>query len=445
MEILTDNPTNIDQLDFDQYVEILVNILDNAKNLPLTLGIFGEWGTGKTSLMMMIDEQLRKQENQSLKTLWFNPWRYDQKEELWSAFLQSILYEIAKHPGRTIKRKVKKLAKVISWMAFKKGISTVTSGFISNRDIQQVREDFEKEDQLFYRHINRFEEDFEEVVKLYLGDKSKSLVIFIDDLDRCLPENAITILESIKLFLGNSQCIFVIGVDRLIIEQGIFERYGNKIQISGRDYLEKIIQVPFYIPPIQFDTLIDALNLTEEEIFTENVLKVMEYGLGGNPRKTKRYINTYRIILYLLKPSTIQIVNTDETIKEELTEGEEYFYTAKLLILQLLFPDFYGYLKEDPNALFFMENILTDENYQMEHNDDLEQGSPIDDFLKMRNLTDFLKKSASNNNKEFPEPPRDEIVKNLINTFGLFVDDSSGASESYIETDATGSTHQKMK
>lgn len=443
MQILTDNPTKKDHFGFDQYVEILVNILNEAENLPLTIGIFGEWGTGKTSLMLMIDEQLKKEEIEEIKTIWFNPWRYDQKEELWSAFIKSILYEIANFSRGKVKRKAKKLAKVISWMAFKKGLSTITSGFISNKDIEQVREDFRKEDQLFYRHVNKFEEDIKEVVSLYLGDKSKSLVVFIDDLDRCLPENAITILESIKLFIGSAKCIFLIAVDRLIIEQGILERYGDKIQISGRDYLEKIIQIPFYLPPIQFDDIKDALNLEDDEIFTNNIMKLMEYGLGGNPRKTKRFVNIYRIILNLLKPSSIEGRNSEGLIDFELNEEDQNFYLAKLLILQILFPDFYGYLKVSPNKLSYLERILTDSELKKEEMEKIEEDSKIIDFLKMSNLTNFLINSSSKKNKKFPVPATEVIVRNLINTFGLFIDDSSSSGEDYMQTDTTGPAYKK--
>ena len=74
------------------------------------------------------------------------------------------------------------------------------------------------------------------MVKSYTNEGK--LVIFVDDLDRCLPENAITVLESLKLFIGHAHCIFVLGMDHYIVEEGIGLRYQfeNKLEMNGRDY-----------------------------------------------------------------------------------------------------------------------------------------------------------------------------------------------------------------
>ena len=102
---------------------------------------------------------------------------------------------------------------------------------ITESNLDSLLEIFSKGDALYCRHINQFEEDFARVIKLYLPQGGR-LVVFIDDLDRCLPENAITVLESIKLFIGDANCIFVLGMDHDIVENGIQVRYGEKIKIS---------------------------------------------------------------------------------------------------------------------------------------------------------------------------------------------------------------------
>ena len=87
LAILSDKPTKDDLLNFKDYSDLLTNVVVNSET-PSTIGIFGDWGSGKTSLMLMIDEHLQKK---NIKTIWFNAWKYDKEEALWRALIFSIL------------------------------------------------------------------------------------------------------------------------------------------------------------------------------------------------------------------------------------------------------------------------------------------------------------------------------------------------------------------
>ena len=80
--------------------------------------------------------------------------------------------------------------------------------------------------------INKFEDTFDNLVKDYVGS-SGHLVVFIDDLDRCLPENAVTVMESLKLYLDRANCVFVVAAEAVIIEEGIRQRYHDNERLSG--------------------------------------------------------------------------------------------------------------------------------------------------------------------------------------------------------------------
>ena len=98
--------------------------------------------------------------------------------------------------------------------------------------------------------LEQFQRNFQELVDALLrreGQRPRRLVVFVDDLDRCLPEKAIQVLEAIKLFLDVPGCIFVLGLDREAIEDAVQKRY--KGEVKAREYLEKIIQLPFILPP----------------------------------------------------------------------------------------------------------------------------------------------------------------------------------------------------
>lgn len=89
-EIGADSPTTNDLLGFKRFAEPIAWRIANAtaKGTPLTIGVYGEWGSGKTSFLKMIDELLRKQD---IYPVWFNAWKYDQEDNLWSALIQTIL------------------------------------------------------------------------------------------------------------------------------------------------------------------------------------------------------------------------------------------------------------------------------------------------------------------------------------------------------------------
>src|SRR5258708_3667748 len=315
MELLTDNPIILlkdDKFRFAPYAEALTKSILNAEPLPLCVGIFGAWGSGKTSFMNLLKyfiveatkEEAKNPPHKKTEIIWFNPWKYDQKEDLWNALIQTILNSIIE--AQTIKPEIKDtarhLALAATWLALKKVVPAVTAGVISSENLDAVVTAFNKKDEKYYRHINAFEEDFTKVVKDFTNDGK--LVVFIDDLDRCLPENAITVLESLKLFIGNAHCIFVLGMDHSVVEAGIKIRYGDKALITGRDYLDKIIQVPFFLPSASYDDLKDSLS--QVAAFTEAVWEIIRMGMGGNPRKTRRFVNSFNLLRsFLNQPDQI--------------------------------------------------------------------------------------------------------------------------------------------
>ena len=99
------------------------------------------------------------------------------------------------------------------------------------------------------RSVEQFEREFGRVMNDYVVKRGKRLVVFIDDLDRCLPERAIQVLEALKLFLCVRGGVFILGLDREAIEAAIATRFGEEFPTC--EYFEKMIQVQFLLPPIE--------------------------------------------------------------------------------------------------------------------------------------------------------------------------------------------------
>src|SRR5689334_748049 len=91
--IKTDLPTTADFLGFTPYRDALINIAQTAQT-PIAIGIFGQWGSGKTSLMHMIKQQLDLKVDSHCLTVWFNAWKYDHEEALWRALLLHLTQAI---------------------------------------------------------------------------------------------------------------------------------------------------------------------------------------------------------------------------------------------------------------------------------------------------------------------------------------------------------------
>ncbi len=185
------------------------------------------------------------------------------------------------------------------------------------------------------------------------------LVIFIDDLDRCLPDQAIGVLEAIKVFLDARGCVFVLGVDREIIERGIRIRYKEfalsergtalgAFPVPERDYLEKIVQIPFALPPLAQSSIHHFLanrlpklpGLTGDE--ATSVAALMTTGLLRNPRKVKRSFNIFRLHLIL------------DRAQGRMTPAG---LIAKLTVIQSSFPELYEQIARDPLLLRSYEAI----------------------------------------------------------------------------------------
>ncbi|HMR99973.1 MAG TPA: SUMF1/EgtB/PvdO family nonheme iron enzyme [Anaerolineales bacterium] len=384
--LVNDQPTERDALDFTPYVETLADIIQTG-NTPLTIGVFGGWGSGKTSLMRMVKNQLPD----DFTIAWFDAWKYDKEETLWRAFLLNVLFAVEQKSGETEELKTLKtmlyrglelektggvtidLAKLGAKVAEgaiqiglsfipplatladmakelqKSGKGSIEGGFESA--IQRERTKIYVEQ---VRSLEQFQEKFATLIKSYISPQR--LVVFVDDLDRCLPEKAIQVLEAIKLFLDVQNCVFVLGIDQDVIARGIEMKYKDvkdkkdsdgrpHFTIEGIKYLEKIIQLPFQIPPVIQDDMGKFVEGLSGEWAHEDCHKVFAEGLGDNPRNIKRTVNTFLMLSKLA-----------EKRKEKLKDAIKPIRLAKVVAIQAAHPDLFNLLlKEEPRYLRELE------------------------------------------------------------------------------------------
>ena len=297
-----------DGLGFDTYARVLAQAALDTPG-PFTIGVFGEWGTGKTSLMRLIQANLKTEPN--VVTVWFNAWRYEKEEHPIVPLIGTIIRQLEEHRdlsekfGDSVRGLIRALRAVAYGFSAKStvkipGFAEVEASFIAKDMIdrkEKITPDPLLDRSLYYGAFNSLE-------AVQLG-RDLRVVILIDDLDRCFPDQAIRLLESIKLVLAQPGFIFVLGVARRVIEGYLQHRYSSDFGIrdfKGHLYLDKIVQLPFHIPPAS-GRMGDfcALMLSDQpgEITTQlsEILPIVAEALGGNPRSVIRFINNVLIDL----------------------------------------------------------------------------------------------------------------------------------------------------
>ncbi|ESA37760.1 kap family p-loop domain protein [Leptolyngbya sp. Heron Island J] len=314
LKLLTDEPLgegndpDLDGLGFSTYCKVLGDAAIGTPG-PFTIGVFGEWGTGKTSLMRLIQRYLDDQDD--VITVWFNAWRYEREEHPIVPLVATIVRELERNKSFTAKLSdggrslIKSLRAVAYGFSAKSkvkvpGFAEVEASFVAKDMID--REEKLTPDPLLDRSL--YYEAFERLSELPSRGRAR-IVVVIDDLDRCFPDLAIRLLESIKLVLAQPGFIFILGVARSVIEGYLQYRYREDYGIEnfeGQSYLDKIVQLPFHIPPhtgrmTDFSEKILTRISPESKNSFQEILPIIGSAAGANPRSTVRFVNNLLIDL----------------------------------------------------------------------------------------------------------------------------------------------------
>lgn len=272
-----DNEINQDLLGYQVHADLLKKIILKDTMLPISIGVFGNWGSGKSSLMLLLEEGIkdwinRNKENNQLNTkilqIKFNSWQFESYDSTKLTMIESILEALSKD----IKSRMDIFEKADDLIA---RISLMESGVFILKKIANILPENIKNflpnkaeldkicgkdkynnliDSISKGNTSKFIEEFRDMFEtLVLDANYKAVIVYIDDLDRCDPKRIIDCLEAVKLFVNVKRTAFVIGADERIIEYAIklhypIEQKKEEISSPFSDYLEKLIQLPYKIP-----------------------------------------------------------------------------------------------------------------------------------------------------------------------------------------------------
>lgn len=265
---------------------------------------------------------------------------------------------------------------------------------LSSRRMEELRTLSEKFNSIYYEITNE--------LKKAVDERYFRIVVFIDDLDRCLPDKAVELLEAIKLFLDIEGYLFVIGVDREVVKKGISYRYRffeyreekekENLIIFPEDYLDKMIQLPLELPIIEHGrkkTFIESLMGNSDD-FRKHSDLIIDAGIGENPRSLKRFINLLAFIVNLAETLKENIIN-DKVVPEETEEHKELLRKhfipllyMKWTIIVFRYPKIHNDIKGNPKRLIEIQRAAMGEGKTQKVEDEKVEktGIQIDERLK---------------------------------------------------------------
>lgn len=352
LPLLSDQETRVDLLNNEAIASTIAKLIRERPEKPVTVGVHGDWGAGKSSVLEMIEAEL--DQDGAILCLKFNGWRFQGLEDAKIALLEGIVTGLLeKRPALTkASEHVKKIFRRINWLKVAKQVGglafTAYTGMPTSDQIRGVlnmlsdpaklgdKENLDSvmnsvksllipanESKNIPEEVNEFRKAFNDLLK---EAKIEQLVVLIDDLDRCLPDIAIETLEAVRLFVFTSRTAFVVAADEAMIEYAVRKHFPDLPDTTGpqtyaRNYLEKLIQIPFRIP---------ALGEVETRIYITLLLvgaKLSEYDEGF-----KQLINVARE--RLKRPWTGKVLDS-ETVKKALNDKKKHVQDALRLSDQI--------------------------------------------------------------------------------------------------------------
>jgi predicted KAP-like P-loop ATPase len=340
-----DSETEIDFLDFDYLIGILKDIIEDESLLPSSIGVYGDWGSGKSSLIKMSIKGFEENKSDTV-CLVFNGWLFEGYEDAKTALMGTILDTIQSKRKLTEKAKktlaglcksvdkfklVKNGAKYGTDLLLTGGIGTIADITLNSvmSKLGENAKDIDKEgaiqaikDELNNKEIRedikQFQSNFSELLE---ETKIKRLVVFIDELDRCSPDTILETLEAIRLFLFTGNSVFIIGADERHIAYAVKRKFneieGQQINI-GKEYLEKIIQYPIRIPRLnskEVEFYITCL-LFQKDLNEEEFEKIIEF---LKQEKLENFLD-FNITYQLINGKLPEIANE---VKESITIAKQ--------------------------------------------------------------------------------------------------------------------------
>jgi energy-coupling factor transporter ATP-binding protein EcfA2 len=389
-----------DTLKLEEHAQALARFIRQC-DTAMTIAIQGDWGSGKTSMMRMIEHILKdetKVNERIRKTIRINTWelaQFGQAENLPILLLSSLVGELADSgdPNKSIA--VRKLVGVVGrGLAVAVG-TALGQGEAVRAGLDHAVSEVDAGPTDMVDAVQKMKKGLENLVtEATKGGDGARVVVFIDDLDRLVPVRAVELLEVMKVFLDVPGCVFVLACDYQVVMKGLTEKFGvSEAQLSGKSFFDKIIQVPYCMPLHRYDVnqYMEAIlrSVSDEAFGTKDIAlyrRLTEKSVGFNPRGLKRIMNA----LVLMNDVT-------DKDRRELPDGlctqhEWIRILFAILCLQQSYPALFRFMCEQTLTQEWLEGL--DQEY-LQANEALKRlvkkdGAPDPDWQTMAEFCDVF-------------------------------------------------------
>jgi predicted KAP-like P-loop ATPase len=377
MKILKDSPIKSSQADLFNRGRIVESIVETVKNRSredgecYTIGIYGKWGEGKTSLLNMIYEKIVGEND--IKIIHFNPWLFKDQESLLLDFFKALQKG---QISRAFVNKIKQYGPLVSL-----GLSGLMNIAIPGAGVGTTLHNSFKEVTNAISNINvdirELKNDLNEKIKL----SKKHLLIMIDDVDRLDNEELHAVFKLIRQNADFVNTTYIIAMDVDMVAKSIGQRFEDRNEQSGKHFLEKIVQVPIYLPKIQsahLNKFLESCLFTQfQKLFSLGTIKSIP-----SLEDLKELLYRYVFPLFTTVREAILYSNSIAFILPMVYQEVNLGDLCLLEVLKLFHPSAYNTIKASRHILtgsmeLSVRDILDSEEKRKGKNNNF-----IDDLMK---------------------------------------------------------------
>ena len=307
-------PGGQDSLEIASYHEALVDFIKQT-DTPMTIGVHGEWGSGKTSLLYQIWNKLEEEnrehpDDENYLQIWVNSWEHSllcTPEECLLKIVNEIIQALLEADvDKSKKDKVKDGVQSLMKGALRIG-SSLAAGSAGTDAVDSIFSSQSNSIKELRKQLNSLVDEIKDLET----NPYQRVVVYVDDLDRIEPRDAVSILELLKNIFNIKDCVFVLAIDYQVVVKGLKEKFGEPTpenEWEFKSFFDKIIQLPFTMPMGSYDIGKYVLNLlndikyyeSDDDQLDEDLIEsLVTLSIGTNPRSIKRLINSLSLIKIL--------------------------------------------------------------------------------------------------------------------------------------------------
>ena len=367
-----------DHLKIKKHANALVQFVKSSQT-PITIGIQGEWGSGKTSLLNTIYSELdtanKSDRSKDFHMIWVNTWEnalMSTPEEALIKIINEIINELLNSDEKMSNADSVKNAATTALKGMLRVGASVVGGSAGADVMGEVLESKNSVKEL-RETLNKLVREIRESG----NQRIDKVVVFVDDLDRIDPPEAVRILELLKNIFSIPGCVFILAIDYQVVIKGLKAKFGERTpenEWEFRAFFDKIIQLPFLMPMSEYNIghyvnhLLKEIGYQGENKIDEDFIeRVVNYTIRGNPRSIKRLINSLVLIKIFNEEEDEENEDNKEVVAIDLHIERKVLFA--LVCLQVSSPEIYSLLAQEPDFLKWDDALAFSKTQKQEEQD----------------------------------------------------------------------------